>query len=102
MTSNEPIEKRLELLFLASEFLIHSRTRDGAQHILEVMQTKETWSIQELHDHRELINYSVDLEVFVEYLVDKGYIQVEPVVAKNDRIFHRHYKADKDALEIEQ
>lgn len=102
VTSNEPIEKRLELLFLASEFLIHSRTRDGAQHILEVMQTKETWSIQELHDHQELMNYSVDLEVFVEYLVDKGYIHIEPVTAKNEMIFHRHYKVNKDALEIGQ
>lgn len=102
VTSNEPIEKRLELLFLASEFLIHSRTRDGAQHILEVMQTKETWTIQELHDHDELMNYSVDLEVFVEYLVDKGYIQIVPIVAKSEMIFHRHYKVNKEALEMEQ
>ena len=96
--SHEPIEKRLELLFLASEFLIHSRTQDGARHILEVMKKKETWTIQELHDHSELVNYSVDLEVFVEYLVDKGYIVVEPVIAKSGMIFHRHYKVNLDAL----
>lgn len=96
--SHEPIEKRLELLFLASEFLIHSRTQDGARHILEVMKKKEAWTIQELHDHDELVHYSVDLEVFVEYLVDKGYIIIEPVVAKSGMIFHRHYKVDIDAL----
>lgn len=101
VTSHEPIEKRLELLFLASEFLIHSRTRDGACHILEVMKKKEAWTIQELHDHSELVNYSVDLEVFVEYLVDKGYILIEPVIAKSEMIFHRHYKANRDALLIE-
>lgn len=99
--SSEPIEKRLELLFLASEFLIHSRTHDGAQHILEVMQTKESWTIQELHDHHELVNYSVDLEVFVEYLVGKGYILIDPVVAKSEMIFHRHYKVNKESIEIE-
>lgn len=33
--SNESLEKRLELLFLAGEFLINSRTNDGGQHILE-------------------------------------------------------------------
>lgn len=96
--SHEPIEKRLELLFLASEFLIHSRTQDGARHILEVMQKKETWTIQELHDHSELVNYSVDLEVFVEYLVDKGYIMIEPEIAKSGVIYHRHYKVSHDAL----
>ncbi|MFJ7737623.1 nucleotidyltransferase-like protein [Lysinibacillus sp. NPDC097287] len=96
--SSEPIEKRLELLFLASEFLIHSRTQDGARHILDVMKKKEAWTIQELHDHSELVNYSVDLEVFVEYLVDKGYILIEPVIAKSEMIFHRHYKVNLDAL----
>lgn len=96
--SSEPIEKRLELLFLASEFLIHSRTQDGARHILDVMKKKEAWTIQELHDHSELVNYSVDLEVFVEYLVDKGYILIEPVIAKSEMIFHRHYKVNTDAL----
>ena len=32
--SEEPLEKRLELLFLASEFFIHNRTADGARHIM--------------------------------------------------------------------
>lgn len=99
--SNETLEKRLELLFLASEFLINSRTHDGAQHILEVMLTKPSWTIQELHDHEELSYYSTDLEVFVEYLIDKGYIMVEPVIAKNETIFHRNYRVDKQFVENE-
>ncbi len=99
--SNETLEKRLELLFLASEFLINSRAHDGAQHILEVMLTKASWTIQELHDHEELSYYSTDLEVFVEYLIDKGYIIVEPVIAKNETIFHRNYGVDKRFVENE-
>jgi hypothetical protein len=99
--SNETLEKRLELLFLASEFLINSRTHDGAQHILEVMMTKASWTIQELHDHEELSYYSTDLEVFVEYLIDKGYIIVEPIIAKNETIFHRNYCVDKRFVENE-
>lgn len=99
--SNEPLDKRLELLFLASEFLIHSRTNDGAQHIVGVMLAKDVWTIQELHDHEELIYYSTDLEVFIEYLIDKGYIVVEPVVAKNEAVFHRHYKIDKNFIASE-
>ena len=54
LSSEEPIDKRLELLFLASEFMIHSRTKDGSRHILEVMSQKDHWTIQELHEQEEL------------------------------------------------
>ncbi|WP_332646280.1 nucleotidyltransferase-like protein [Lysinibacillus sp. 54212] len=99
--SNESLEKRLELLFLASEFLINSRTHDGAQHILEVMLTQEIWTIQDLHSHDELSYYSTDLEVFMEHLIDKDYIIVEPVIAKNESVFHRQYRIDKAFVESE-
>lgn len=101
VTSSESIDKRLELLFLASELLIHSRTVDGAQHILEVMMEKEQWTIQELHSHEKLVIYSIDLEVFIEYLIDKNYIVVEPVIAKNSAIYHRHYRVDKDFVRFQ-
>lgn len=94
--STESLEKRLELLFLAIEFLINSKTDDGAQHILETMLLKDTWTIQELHNHHDLRYYSKDLEVFVEFLIDKGYIIVEPKESKSDSIYHRHYKVDRD------
>ena len=89
--SDEPLKKRLELLFLASEFFIHNRTPDGANHILEVMKTKEVWTIQELHQHEQVRMYSIDLEVFIEFLVDKGFINVVLGESKNDLIFHRDY-----------
>ena len=89
--SDESIDKRLELLFLASEFLIHSRTEDGAKHIMEVMAKKKSWTIQELHEQEELKNYSSDLEVFIEYLVDKEMVFTEGVMTKSEDIFHRYY-----------
>ncbi|PMY00971.1 hypothetical protein C1Y18_34915, partial [Pseudomonas sp. MPR-R5A] len=49
--SHEPLEKRLELLFLASEFLIHSRTRLGANHLLDILADKEVWTIQDIIQH---------------------------------------------------
>lgn len=94
ITSEETLEKRLELLFLASEFLIHSRTADGARHIVNVMAKKDFWTIQELHEQEELKNYSVDLEVFIEFLISKGYIQAEKVETKSNQIFHRYYKVE--------
>ena len=93
LSSEEPIDKRLELLFLASEFFIHSRTKDGSRHILEVMKEKDYWTIQELHEQEELKNYSVDLEVFIEFLVEKDFILIKPIEAKSDEILHRCYKA---------
>ena len=101
ITSNETLEKRLELIFLASEFLINSRTHDGAQHILETLMTQDSWTIQEIYNHKELSYYSTDLVVMVEYLVEKGFILVDPVIAKNDAIFHRNYKVDKQFVESE-
>ncbi|HWL23050.1 MAG TPA: nucleotidyltransferase-like protein [Ureibacillus sp.] len=99
--SKESLEKKLELLFLAIEFMINTRTHDGAQHILETMLEKEEWTIQELHTHKELKYYSGDLEVFIEYLIDKAYIIVEPIASKNESIQHRHYKVDKKLVELE-
>lgn len=89
--SDEALEKRLELLFLASEFLIHSRTRDGAQHIREVMAQKDRWTIQELHEQEELRNYSSNLEVLIEFLIEKDLISVKNVKTKSEEIFHRYY-----------
>ncbi len=89
--SDEPIEKRLELMFLASEFFIHNRTEYGARHILEVMSQKETWTIQELHEHDELSMYSVDLEMLIEFLIEKNIIQVKSVDSKNEFLYHRMY-----------
>ncbi|MGE7622349.1 nucleotidyltransferase-like protein [Viridibacillus sp. NPDC096237] len=97
ITSEESLDKRLELLFLASEFFIHSRTADGATHVLEVMSQKDFWTIQELHEQEELKNYSVNLEVFIEYLIDKGYISVERVETKGNNIYHRDYKVEEIA-----
>lgn len=97
--SDESLEKRLELLFLAIEFLINSRTQDAAQHILEIMVTQPSWTIQQLHEQEELSLYSTELEVFVEYLVDKEYILVEPTLAKSESVFHRNYVVDRHFVE---
>ena len=90
--SEEPIEKRLELLFLASEFFIHNRTADGAEHIVSVMAKQKQWKIQELHEQEELKMYSIDLEVFIEFLVEKGIIEIIQNESKNEMILHRDYR----------
>ena len=90
--SEETLEKRLELLFLASEFMIHSRTSIGAAHLLEVLEEREYWSINEMLNNKELVPYSVDLSVLLEYLIDKQLLDVVEVNTKGQGIYHRYYK----------
>ncbi|AGK52468.1 nucleotidyltransferase-like protein [Bacillus sp. 1NLA3E] len=92
ITSEETIEKRLELLFLASEFLIHSRTQIGAAHIIDTLNEKEIWTFDEMINHPELSLYSVDLSVLLEFLIEKKYITVVTKETKGYGVFHRYYK----------
>lgn len=92
ITSEETIEKRLELLFLAGEFLIHSRTEVGSTHIIDVLQEQEIWSFDEMLNHPDLSLYSVDLGVMLEYLIEKKYITVVTKETKGQGIFHRYYR----------
>jgi Nucleotidyltransferase-like/Helix-turn-helix domain len=95
VTSEEEIDKRLELLFLASEFLIHSRTKVAAEHLINILEQKEQWSFQELLNHEEAGHYSVDLGMLIEYLTDKGFVEIVDVETKGKGVYHRYYRAPK-------
>ncbi|MBS4205764.1 nucleotidyltransferase-like protein [Lederbergia citrea] len=90
--SEESIEKRLELLFLASEFLIYSRSSVGAAHLLEVLENHPQWSIEEISSHPEIVHYGVDLGIFLEYLIEKDFIETVDVETKGQGIYHRCYQ----------
>ncbi|MCH1627910.1 nucleotidyltransferase-like protein [Ferdinandcohnia quinoae] len=94
--SEESLEKRLELLFLASEFLIHSRVRLGGSHLINVLsENEDSWLYGEIMEHPDLQIYSVDLEVFIEFLVEKHLLEVELMETKGQGIYHRKYKISK-------
>lgn len=95
VNSEETLEKRLELLFLASEFMIHSRTNIGAAHLLEVLITKEHWMFNEIMSEKELRPYSVDMSVLLEYLLEKHLIEVVNIETKGQGVFHRCYRVNK-------
>lgn len=98
VNSEEPLEKRLELLFLASEFLIHSRTRIGSAHLLTVLSEKESWTFNEIITEQELIPYSVDMSVLLEYLIERHLIEVVNIETKGRGIFHRCYRVNGKLL----
>ncbi|MEQ2526896.1 hypothetical protein EKG37_21780 [Robertmurraya yapensis] len=91
VNSDETMEKRLELLFLASEFLIYSRTKAGITHLIEVLEEREFWAFNDMITHEELVEYSVDLGILLEYLIDRGFINVKNVETKGQGVFHRYY-----------
>ncbi|WP_071396092.1 nucleotidyltransferase-like protein [Bacillus tuaregi] len=102
VNSDEDLEKRLKLLFLASDFLIHSRTEMGIDHLIDILKMKESWSFNEIASHPELNLYSVDLEVLFEYLVEKHFIEVVTVETKGIGILHRNYKAAEKFMSKKQ
>ncbi|MDC3418221.1 nucleotidyltransferase-like protein [Aquibacillus salsiterrae] len=91
--SEEETSKRVELMLLAVEFAVNSRAKPCAQHLLEVMKTKdEPWSFGELKVHPKVQSYAVDLSSMVEYLATKNIIEVILVETKGNHIFHRTYQ----------
>ncbi|RBW68113.1 nucleotidyltransferase-like protein [Bacillus taeanensis] len=92
VTGAEPLEKRIELLLLANEFSLSTKTEIGARHLLQVMRSKEEeWSYGELMSHGELMEYGVDLGALLEHLVQKKLVTVQRLETKGKGIFHRMY-----------
>ncbi|WP_455674977.1 nucleotidyltransferase-like protein [Pradoshia sp.] len=96
--SEEKVEQRLELLFLVSDFLIHTRTESGSGHIMEIIGERdgEYWSYDELYSHKELLYYGEDLRILMEYLIDRGCIEVVLKETKGAKLYHRYYKIPKE------
>lgn len=94
--SNESLEKRLELLFLASDFLIHSKAEVGSSYLLAILGEKPVWLFGELLEHPDLKLFIADLGVLIEFLVSKGFIEVKRIETKGQHIYHRGYSVKKD------
>ncbi|WP_240672305.1 nucleotidyltransferase-like protein, partial [Anoxybacillus flavithermus] len=94
--SEEPLDKRLQLLFLASDFFIHSKLKQGVSHLIHVLEKREaSWSMADLLNEKELEVYGVDLEILLEFLVVKHLISVKKIATKGQGVFHRHYVVEK-------
>jgi hypothetical protein len=91
VTGEETLDKRIELLLLASEFSLSSKTKLGANHLLSIIKQKKEWSYQELMSHEEVQDYAIDLPVLLTHLRDKGYIKTVSQETKSKGLFHRYY-----------
>ncbi|WP_445290561.1 hypothetical protein [Anoxybacillus sp. FSL W8-0104] len=84
------------MLFLASDFFIHSKLKQGVSHLIHVLEKREaSWSMADLLNEKELEVYGVDLEILLEFLVVKHLISVKKIATKGQGVFHRHYVVEK-------
>ncbi|MFC0521970.1 nucleotidyltransferase-like protein [Pontibacillus salicampi] len=92
-SSNETLDKRVQLMLLAAEFAVNSRTLNCSQHLIEIMKEKqEAWTYGELMIHPHIKPYSLDLGALLEHLVDREVIDVVKVETKGKDIYHRKYQ----------
>ncbi|MCP3028831.1 nucleotidyltransferase-like protein [Halobacillus sp. A5] len=91
--SKESTDKRVQLMTLAVEHAISIRARTSAKHLLNLMNDRqETWSFGELKVHPEIKEYALDLSSMIEYLVEKGLVEIVRHDTKGINIYHRMYK----------
>ncbi|MED4533114.1 nucleotidyltransferase-like protein [Metabacillus fastidiosus] len=93
--SDESLTKRLELLLLASDFLIHSKAELGAGHLLSVMLEKENWLYTDLVNHPEVKLYALDLSILLDLLIEKEFVQVRKVETKDKEMYYHSYFLNK-------
>lgn len=76
LTSNETLNERIELLTLTTEFEIHSMTDIGSRHFLSLIKDN-IFTVSDIMQHEEIIDYRMDLELLINHLVKNGYLGYE-------------------------
>jgi hypothetical protein len=80
ITTTDPLEKRIELLLLASEFSVISKMEECSRFLLDIMRTRrEPWSINELLHHPEFQGVQFDLILLLEKLAQRSLLKEVPV-----------------------
>ncbi|MYL35305.1 hypothetical protein GLW08_16395 [Pontibacillus yanchengensis] len=91
--STESLDKRVQLMLLATEFAINSRTINCTRHFIQIMGEKdEAWTYGELMIHPRIQSYSLDLGALLEYLVEKEVVETVQIETKGQHIYHRKYQ----------
>ncbi|WP_273852934.1 nucleotidyltransferase-like protein [Guptibacillus spartinae] len=94
LSGEDPLDKRLELLLLANDFSLSSKSKNATVHIRKVMNERNTaWTYQELMEEEQLKEYGIDLGALLEYMIEKGLVEVHRSETKGSGIFIREYSA---------
>lgn len=91
--SNENIEKRIQLMLIAADFVIRTRAELSASHLLNVMKTKDAaWTYAELLFTPSLEPYAPDLTAMIFYLTEKGIIESKLERTCDQDVYIRRYQ----------
>ncbi|MEN1970177.1 nucleotidyltransferase-like protein [Lentibacillus sp. N15] len=95
--SHEELNKRVQLMILAADFVISTRAQVSAKHLLDVISSeKEAWTYSEIRSDPRVSSYSLDLTSMIAYLTEKDIIQTELIKTKGVGVYHRKYRAELD------
>ncbi|PAV28169.1 hypothetical protein CIL05_18840 [Virgibacillus profundi] len=96
--STEEMEKRIQLMLIAMDFVIKSRARVSVKHLLDTMQSKDTpWVYGELKALPQVASYTLDLTAIISYMVEKNIIEIVKEETKGYGVYHRMYVVNNDA-----
>ncbi|KKE78709.1 nucleotidyltransferase-like protein [Oceanobacillus caeni] len=91
--SREEMEKKIQLMILAMDYVINHRAAASAEHLLNIMRTKgEPWSYAELKTNPFVEPYKLDLSAIISYLEEKEIILPVLEETKGVGVFHRKYR----------
>ncbi|GAB3042432.1 nucleotidyltransferase-like protein [Virgibacillus ainsalahensis] len=100
--SSEAIEKRIQLMLIAMDFVISNRAKHAVNYLLNIMQAKNTaWSYAELKELAMTAPFSLDMSAIISYLVDKDIINTVKEQSKGVGVFHRKYVVNDAVTENE-
>ncbi|WP_368505613.1 nucleotidyltransferase-like protein [Alkalihalophilus sp. As8PL] len=93
LMSEESLEQRIELLILATELAVRSKTEIGSQHFLTLLASRDgSWTIAEMMEIPEVQDYRIDLELLVNFLIEKEFLLIDHQESKAKGIHHIRYK----------
>ncbi|MFD1067307.1 nucleotidyltransferase-like protein [Oceanobacillus locisalsi] len=93
MDSTENLEKRIELMLIAMDFVMFNKAESASMHLLNLLSGQEGyWSYASIKALPEIEHYTLDLNAIISYLEEKDIIEMELVATKNPAVFQRMYK----------
>lgn len=86
VSTEEPLNKRIELVLLASEFSVLSEIEHSTRFLVSIIKEREEpWGIEELMNHPRLKDHSLDLTLVLEKMVNRSLIKAVSVPLDDER-----------------
>lgn len=93
LKSEESLEQRIELLILATEIAVRSKTEIGSEHFRSILADRgDSFTIAEMMEIPEVQDYRIDLELLVNFLIEKEFLVIDHHESKAQGIHHIRYR----------